>query len=315
MSRAIGGSLLTHIGSQVTTLATCWRLETVVAPTITLGFTNHTRDLVIDGLTYQAETGIIPTTSESAIGVGIDNMDIQSILDSAQVNERDMMAGRYDFAKIEVFLVNYLDLTQGKITMHKGTLGEVSVFNNAFVAEARGFMQQAAQQIGRLTLKSCRVRVLGDTYCRLADSITGGLAGNTEDTNEPITYNGTVNSVTSRRQFASTAANHDTSTIPVDDSDPPETYQLPHFTNGTVEFLTGNNTGRRLEVKTFNPAGGIFVMQEKFPYDIVIGDTFTAIAGCDRAKETCRVRFNNVQNFQGEPDLPGLDKVLIYRSK
>jgi len=30
-------------------------------------------------------------------------------------------------------------------------------------------------------------------------------------------------------------------------------------------------------------------------------------AGCDRRAETCRVKFDNLVNFQGFPDMPGDD--------
>ncbi len=44
--------------------------------------------------------------------------------------------------------------------------------------------------------------------------------------------------------------------------------------------------------------------------DIQVGDTFDVIAGCrKRLTEDCKVKFNNVLNFQGEPHLPGIDRL------
>jgi uncharacterized phage protein (TIGR02218 family) len=34
------------------------------------------------------------------------------------------------------------------------------------------------------------------------------------------------------------------------------------------------------------------------------------IAGCDKRSETCRVKFRNLENFRGFPDLPGDDWLL-----
>jgi uncharacterized phage protein (TIGR02218 family) len=34
------------------------------------------------------------------------------------------------------------------------------------------------------------------------------------------------------------------------------------------------------------------------------------VAGCDKRLETCRLKFNNILNFQGFPDLPGEDWVV-----
>jgi uncharacterized phage protein (TIGR02218 family) len=43
---------------------------------------------------------------------------------------------------------------------------------------------------------------------------------------------------------------------------------------------------------------------------IQAGDTFNAIAGCDKTKQTCIGKFSNIINFRGEPDVPGMDKML-----
>jgi hypothetical protein len=44
------------------------------------------------------------------------------------------------------------------------------------------------------------------------------------------------------------------------------------------------------------------------PYAIQIGDTFSAVAGCQkRLAEDCGTKFSNVVNFGGEPHLPGID--------
>ena len=38
------------------------------------------------------------------------------------------------------------------------------------------------------------------------------------------------------------------------------------------------------------------------------------VAGCDKRSETCRLKFNNFDNYQGFPDLPGEDWVLSVPS-
>jgi len=34
--------------------------------------------------------------------------------------------------------------------------------------------------------------------------------------------------------------------------------------------------------------------------------------GCDKRFDTCRLKFDNLANFQGFPDLPGDDWVIAY---
>jgi uncharacterized phage protein (TIGR02218 family) len=50
------------------------------------------------------------------------------------------------------------------------------------------------------------------------------------------------------------------------------------------------------------------------PFNISAGDEFTIVAGCDKASRTCIEKFNNIINFRGEPDLPGMDKLLSTAS-
>lgn len=52
------------------------------------------------------------------------------------------------------------------------------------------------------------------------------------------------------------------------------------------------------------------VLFEKFPFPVVAGDTFNAIAGCNRTAFQCTQKFGNIVNFRGEPNIPGTD-VLI----
>ena len=40
------------------------------------------------------------------------------------------------------------------------------------------------------------------------------------------------------------------------------------------------------------------------------GDQVRLIAGCDKRFDTCRLKFNNLMNFQGFPDIPGEDWVM-----
>ena len=47
---------------------------------------------------------------------------------------------------------------------------------------------------------------------------------------------------------------------------------------------------------------------------IEAGQKLRLTAGCDKRFETCRLKFNNLLNFQGFPDLPGDDWVMAYPS-
>lgn len=273
--RTASANLTAHIASEVTTLAVCWKL-TLVGGAV-MGFTDHTSDLTVSSILYKAATGFSPTSIETKDKFAVDNLDITGILDAASITEADIMAGIYDFAEVEIFMVNVADLTQGIILHRRGWLGEVSVKNGLFVAEVRGLAQKLSQNIVELYSPTCRA-VLGDTRCKVALGA--------------FTASGAVNTVTSRQVFISNAL----------------TQAAGYFSGGEVAWLTGANAGRRMEIKEFSNKQITLVLP--MPNNVAVSDTFNAIAGCDKTFNTCFSKFSNAVNFRGEPHVPGIDKIL-----
>ena len=273
--RTASSNLTAHLAGEVTSLAICWQL-TLVGGTV-MGFTDHTSDLTISSVLYKAATGFSPTSVETKDKFSVDNLDVAGILDTASITEADIMAGKYDFAEILIFMVNVTDLTQGIITHRRGWLGEVSLKNGQFVAEVRGLAQKLQQNIVELFSPTCRA-VFGDTRCK------ANLAS--------YTVGGTVNTITSRQVFISTAM----------------TQAAGYFSGGEIQWLTGANAGRRMEIKQFGNTQ--FTLVLPMPNNVAVGDAFNAIAGCDKTIGTCASRFSNAVNFRGEPYVPGMDKML-----
>jgi uncharacterized phage protein (TIGR02218 family) len=279
--KTLSAGLTTHLTQEVTTLATCWKCT--LRDTTVLGFTDHHEDLLISGVTYQAASGFTPSAIQTTNGLEVDNLNVQGVLVGGAVTAADLRAGRWDFAAIEIFEVNYKDLTQGTNPLRKGTLGEVSMGKYQFEAELVGVMQKLHQRIGRLFTAPCG-NDLGDTRC-------GVDLGTFPDG----TVNSTVTSVTSRRIFADSALTQPTG----------------WFDGGVVTFTSGANIGYAREVKTFNATGDVVTLHEEFPYTIVAGDAYTIIAGClKRYNEDCGTKFDNKPRFGGFPHLPGIDRMV-----
>lgn len=273
--RSASSQLTAHLAGEVTSLAVCWQLA-LVDGTV-MGFTDHVADLVIGGVTYQAASGFSPTAIESKDRFSVDNLDVEGVLDSTAITEADIMAGKYDFAEILIFEVNVTDLSQGAYTPRRGWLGEVSIKSSQFIAEVRGLSQKLSQNIVELYSPTCRA-IFGDARCK------ANLAS--------YTFTGTINTVTSRQVFVSNAM----------------TQAAGYFSSGEVEWLTGANAGRRMEIKEF--ANKQFTLALPMPHAIAASDTFKAVAGCDKTITTCAAKFANAVNFRGEPYVPGMDKML-----
>jgi uncharacterized phage protein (TIGR02218 family) len=273
--RVISPQLAAHLTGEVTTLATCWKITRT--DTKELGFTDHDSPLEIDGLTYDSVAGFTPSAIESKSNMSVDNLDLEGQTFPSKITEADLLAGKYDFAEVEIFLVNYADLTQGKLVQRRGRLGEVTLNRQYFRAEIRGLTQHLSQTIGQVYSPSCRA-ILGDSRCKV------NLAS--------FTVSASVSEVISRQTFKSSAL----------------TQNAGWFVGGEVIWTSGDNAGARMEVKEFSATQVVLALP--MGKTIQPGDGFDIVAGCDKTKESCIGKFSNIINFRGEPDVPGMDKVL-----
>jgi hypothetical protein len=80
-----------------------------------------------------------------------------------------------------------------------------------------------------------------------------------------------------------------------------------YFDFGLMTMTSGAASGFAREVRAYVP--GQWTLELPFPYALAVGDAYSMTPGCDKAFDTCKNRYNNVTHFQGEPDLPGIDKV------
>lgn len=270
--KACSPALRQHLDGEVTRLATLWRITRQDGAV--LAFTDHDRDLVVDGVAYRAASGFTPSGIASSAGLAVDNLEIQSVLDSDDIREDELMAGLYDNAAVEIMLVNHADPGMGRLFARKGTLGEVRTTDHGFVAELRGMSEAFATTVGQLYTPTCRAD-LGDGRCRIDLSSR--------------TVAGSVTALSSRRRFADGGRGE----------------AAGWFTHGLLTWTGGANAGAAMDVKDF--AGGWFELFLPMPRDIAVGDGYRVHWGCDRRFATCTAKFGNGVNFQGEPHVPGLD--------
>jgi uncharacterized phage protein (TIGR02218 family) len=278
--KPISPELAAHIAQEVTTLATCWKLTRRDATV--MGFTDHDRNIPFESVTYAAASGFTPSAVGSTASLAVDNLEVEGMLSAGFITEADIMAGKYDFAEIEIFMVNYADLTQGALKLRRGWLGEVSLSRAHFVAEVRGLTQRLSQNIGELYSPSCRA-TLGDARCKV------NLA--------PHKVSSTVTAASNRQEFTATGV----------------TGASGIYALGQASFTSGANSGLSMEIKehTYNvTTGARITLALPMPYAIAPGDDFNIVKGCDKTLGTCETRFANVVNFRGEPHVPGLDRML-----
>jgi len=276
--KTISVALAAHFALNAATVATCWLI--VRRDGARFAFTDHVDPLTIDGDVYLASSGYTSSNIETSAALNVDNLEVSGGLDSSAITEADLLAGKWDFAEVRIFEVNYTDLSQGKNKLRRGWLGEVKTNGPAFTAELRGMMQALQQNIGRIVSPACDAAV-GDARCGLdLDVLTDGRVA------------GAVTAVTSARVFTAAAL----------------TQAGGWFDGGVVTWTSGANAGLEMEVRTF--AAGLVSLVLPMPFAVAVSDAFSITVGCDNLVTTCRDKFANVVNFRGFPHVPGVNRIM-----
>lgn len=175
MKVGISTSLATHMAQGTTTLCTCWKVT--LQDSTVYGFTDHDAVLVFSGVTFEAKTGFAASNIDTQTRLAVDNLEAIGFLDSEVITAGDLTAGKWDFAEVEIFTVNWRDLAMGRDLLMRGRLGAVSQSQNTFTAELRGLTNAYSQTIGQLYQPACRA-TLGDARCQVEltpYSVTGTL--------------------------------------------------------------------------------------------------------------------------------------------
>ncbi|KIC08353.1 phage protein [Leisingera sp. ANG-M1] len=270
-----------HVQSGITTLCRAWALER--RDGTVLGFTDHDCVLGFDGLEFQPGSGLTARALSQATGLSVDNTEALGVLSDAAVREEDIEAGRFDGAEIRCWLVNWQDVSM-RWLQFRGSIGEIRRAGGAFEAELRGLTEALNQPQGRIYQKPCTA-VLGDSACRF-DLDTPGYAVELP-----------AAGVESNEVFRWAA-------LPG--------FEPGWFADGRLTVLSGAAQGLWAPVKSDQSTAEErrVTLWEPVRATVAAGDLLRLEAGCDKRMETCRLKFNNLLNFRGFPDIPGEDWVM-----
>ncbi len=284
--RNLPAALQDKLDGGVTTLCLCWKLTPRGRPP--LGFTDHDRDVSLDGLVFRAASGFTRSEAQAALGLAPAATEISGALSADDLKEEDLAAGVYDDARMEVWLVDWTDVSLRHL-LFTGSIGRVTRGEKYFEAEIRNLAHYLSQPQGRVFSHGCDARV-GDERCRA-------------DLGDPrFRGTGTVAEVMSPRSLAASGLSG---------------FAPGWFSGGRLSWTGGANAGDDYFVSLHEEHdGGARLELERAPANPPApGDAFTITAGCDRQFTTCRDKFANAENFRGFPHMPGNDFVISYPNK
>lgn len=274
---------LTHASTGVTTLCRAWAILRTDGRSF--GFTDHDTPLTFDGIEFRADTGLSAAALAQSTGLSVDNTEALGALTDASVREDEIEAGRFDNAEVQAWLVNWAD-PDVRWLQFRGTIGELRRSGGAFHAELRGLTEALNRPLGRIYQKPCTA-VLGDGGCRFDLSQPGYL------------FEGQPDRVIDSRVF---------------EWDDLTGFEPQWFGRGRLDVTSGIASGLWGMIKrdVFEDGVRRIELWEAVRGQVGSEDQVRLTAGCDKRFETCRLKFNNVLNFQGFPDLPSDDWMMAY---
>jgi uncharacterized phage protein (TIGR02218 family) len=276
-------ALAAHLSTGSTTVCRCWRVTR--SDGVAYGFTDHDEALSFGGVSFRPQSGMTARAVEQRTGLSVDNSEVVGVLSDTAIAERDVVAGRFDGAAVEAWLVNWTN-TEERMLQFRGSLGEIERSGAEFRAEVRGLAEALNQPQGYVYQGPCSA-VLGDARCRVNLSAPGmAIEASILEIVSARTFRVTLGAVVAERWFE----------------------------RGCFRLLSGAAKGLVGLVKSDRVIGEWreIALWEEVRAEVRPGDVVRVEAGCDKLADTCRGKFSNFFNFRGFPHVPGEDWQMAY---
>ncbi|BDI59640.1 DUF2163 domain-containing protein [Qipengyuania nanhaisediminis] len=259
---------------ELDTASTYWRVYR--RDGVTLGFCSHDRPLVFGGLTHRAAPGILPAAVRVTTDLSDDSAGVEGALTHDSISEKDLAAGLFDDAAIEIGVVDWE--TREHYALYSGTIGRIEDDTRGFTAELRSAKAALDQDLVPRTSPTCRALFCGPG-CGLSGHRFTSLVSVTE-------------------------VNADLNQVQID------AIGAERLVDGQVRFLAGPQTG--LAFGILSVSGSWLTLDRPIHPHLAPGVRAELREGCDHTLATCASRFDNAANFRGEPFLPGNDLLARY---
>lgn len=283
--REFQADLAASLASGCTSLCRCVRLTR--SDGVVIGLTDHDARLTFDGTVFDPADGFEASQESAALGPVAGEWDLKAAFSDERLNQQDLIAGRFDGASVETFLVDWQN-TDARDLTSSGTLGEVTSRDGVFQAEVRGPFAAFDRIRGRVFAARCDAE-LGDARCGVnLDQLSFRIDRQPSGISAPnvLLFDGL------------------------------EAYPTSHFDGGTAHILSGEAEGVTIRIRAHEQSDGVatVTLWHAPPATLSIEDSLRLSAGCDKSFASCAQKFANGENFRGFPFMPGDDFALSYPS-
>lgn len=163
--RVVPTAFAARLESGAASLCHAWILTR--ADGASLGFTDHDRDLTVDGVTCRAATGWTAGAYETGFAPGLSAA--LGALDDAAITADDIAAGLYDGASVACLRVDWSspDLF---VRLWSARIARLRHEGEAFTAELEGPLAELDRVAGRIFGRLCDA-VFGDARCGVSAAV------------------------------------------------------------------------------------------------------------------------------------------------
>ncbi|KZL20985.1 hypothetical protein PsAD2_00977 [Pseudovibrio axinellae] len=277
----LNAALKEHLDGEGTTVAYCWQLTSPAGRT--LGFTTHDHPITFLGITFEPGFGLDATQATVQADFQAGQEETLGFLSSESLSEKDLNAGLWDNAQVQVFLVNWQNPEEREL-LRRGSLGEVTRDANVFRTEFRSLATRLSQNKGRQLSHQCHAD-LGDVSCGIDLS------------NAAYTQTLSITELDAAKRLVVEGERDENS---------------GWWSFGTLTFHSGPYANHPLRIASHTIEQGAHKLSLWSP--LVLELTYplaaTLSTGCDKSWGACQEKFQNALNFKGFPHMPGNDFIL-----
>lgn len=169
--RDIPEELAVRIESGAATLCHVWVLKRTDGAA--MGFTDHDRDLTVEGVVCRAASGWTAGATEGGLGPAAGSAAASGVLDDEGITDADVEAGLYDKAEIALWRVDW-EQPDLRVRLWTGRLSQIRREGERFTAELEGPLAALERVVGRTCGRDCDA-TLGDARCRVDRGAFPGL--------------------------------------------------------------------------------------------------------------------------------------------